>query len=135
MARKLISFVVAAAVLSTVAFAYTSSTDSSSLSGSWAGTIAIPEKGRRGDKEPLHATFKQNGSELTGTLGPDEKSQLAISKGHVEVTKFGTIVTFDMVGPNFAAHFELVPSGGVLRGVAKLDTEKATAAVELQILK
>jgi hypothetical protein len=104
------------------------------VSGSWAGTIAIPEKGRR-VKNPLHAAFKQTGDQLTGTIGPEANAQLGISKGRVETTKFGTVVTFDMAGAGFVMHFELVPDGAALRGVARLDGEKATAPVELQMLK
>jgi hypothetical protein len=104
------------------------------VTGSWAGTIAIPEKGRR-VKNPLHAAFKQAGDQLTGTIGPEAGAQLGISRGRVETTKFGTVVTFDMPGAGFVMHFELRPDGSALRGVAKLDGEKATAPVELQIVK
>jgi hypothetical protein len=104
------------------------------LTGSWAGTIAIPEKGQR-VKNPLHAAFSQAGDQLTGTIGPAANAQLGISKGRVETTKFGTVVTFDMPGAGFVMHFELRPDGSALRGVAKLDGEKATAPVELQIVK
>jgi hypothetical protein len=104
------------------------------FTGTWAGTIAIPEKGKR-VKNPLHAAFKQSGDELTGTIGPEAKAQLGISKGRVETTKFGTVVTFDMAGAGFVMHFELVPDGTALRGVARLDGEKATAPVELVLVK
>jgi hypothetical protein len=104
------------------------------FSGTWTGTIAIPEQGKR-VKNPLHAAFKQSGVELTGTIGPEAKAQLGISKGRVEATKFGTVVTFDMPGPGFVMHFELVPDGGALRGIARLDGEKATAPVELLLVK
>ena len=104
------------------------------VTGSWAGTIAIPEKGRR-VKNPLHAAFKQAGDQLTGTIGPEAGAQLGTSRGRVETTKFGTVVTFDMPGAGFVMHFELRPDGSALRGVAKLDGEKATAPVELQIVK
>jgi hypothetical protein len=134
MARKLIATVIAAAVMSTVVLARASS-NAPNLTGTWTGTIAVPENGRRGDKEPFQASFKQDGVELTGTVGPDADKQMAISKGRVESTKFGTLVTFDLVGPSFSLHFELVPSAGVLRGVARLDRDKSTAAVELQINK
>jgi hypothetical protein len=134
MARKLIATVIAAAVMSTVVLARTSY-DAPNLTGSWTGTIAVPENGKRGDKEPFQATFKQDGVELTGTVGPDADSQLAISKGRVESTKFGTLVTFDLIGPSYALHFELVPARGVMRGVARMDRDKSTAAVELQIDK
>jgi hypothetical protein len=121
-------------VMSVAALASQSAPAGPDLTGSWSGTIAIPEKGKR-VKNPLHAAFKQAGVELTGTIGPGASAQLGISKGRVETTKFGTLVTFDLPGAGFVMHFELVPNGTALRGVARLDGEKATAPVELQIVK
>lgn len=121
-------------MMSTVALA-TTPIAPPDFTGTWIGTIAIPEKGKRGDKTPLHAAFKHAGAELTGTIGPDPESQAEISKGRVETTQYGTVLTFDLVGPSFVMHFELRPADGVLRGVARLDGERATAAVELQLTK
>ena len=121
-------------VMSAAALAMQSAPAGPDVSGSWAGTIAIPEKGRR-VKNPLHAAFKQTGDQLTGTIGPEANAQLGISKGRVETTKFGTVVTFDMAGAGFVMHFELVPDGAALRGVARLDGEKTTAPVELVSVK
>ena len=121
-------------VMSVAALASHSAPAGPDLSGSWSGTIAIPEQGRR-VKNPLHAAFKQAGAELTGTIGPEANAQLGISKGRVETTKFGTVVTFDLPGAGFVMHFELVPDGAALRGVARVDGEKATAPVELQLVK
>jgi len=121
-------------VMSAAALAMQGAPAGPDLTGSWTGTIAIPEKGKR-VKNPLHAAFKQAGDQLTGTIGPEASAQLGISKGRVETTKFGTVVTFDMAGAGFVMHFELVPDGSALRGVAKLDGEKATAPVELQMVK
>ena len=126
--------VVLTVVMSVAAFAMQNAPAGPDFTGAWSGTIAIPEKGRR-VKNPLHAAFKQTGATLTGTIGPEANGQLAISKGRVETTKFGTVVTFDLPGAGFVMHFELVPDGTALRGVAKLDGERATAPVELLLVK
>lgn len=133
MARRLVALVVVAYMMSTVALATPLAPPD--FTGTWTGTIAIPQKGKRGEKTPLHAAFKHAGAELTGTIGPDAESQAEISKGRVETTQYGTVVMFDMVGPSFVMHFELRPADDFLRGVARLDGEKATAAVELQLAK
>ena len=133
MTRRVLA-VVLTVVMSVAGLASQSAPAGPDLTGSWTGTIAIPEKGRR-VRNPLHAAFKQTGAELTGTIGPEANGQLGISKGRVETTKFGTVVTFDLPGAGFVMHFELVPDGTALRGVAKLDGEKATAPVELQLVK
>lgn len=121
-------------VMSATALAMQKAPVPADLTGSWTGTIAIPEKGKR-VTNPLHAAFKQAGEELTGTIGPEANAQLSIAKGRVETTKFGTVVTFDMPGAGFVMHFELRPDGSALRGVARLDGEKATAPVELVTVK
>jgi hypothetical protein len=121
-------------VMSAAAVAMQKAPAVSDVTGSWAGTIAIPEQGRR-VKSPLHAAFTQAGDQLTGTIGPEANAQLGIAKGRVETTKFGTVVTFDMPGAGFVMHFELRPDGTALRGVARLDGEKATAPVELLAVK
>ena len=133
MTRRVLA-VVLTVVMSVSALASQSAPVGPDLTGSWSGTIAIPEKGRR-VKNPLHAAFKHAGAELTGTIGPEANAQLGISKGRVETTKFGTVVTFDLPGAGFVMHFELVPDGTALRGVAKLDGERTTAPVELQLVK
>lgn len=132
MPRKLLAFILTVVLSSTVALAMQSaSAGAQDVTGVWSGTIAIPEQGKR-VKSPLHASFKQEGADLTGTLGPQPDAQLPITKGHVETTKFGTVITFDMPGQGFVMHFELRPDGDWLRGLARLDGEKVPAPVELQ---
>ena len=132
MHRKVITFLLAALMSSTlVSGAFVVDVD---YSGTWSGTILVPEEGKR-IRSPLHASFKHDGETLTGTIGPSTKAMLAITRGRVETTKFGTTITFDMPGEGFTMHFELRPDGDLLRGAAKLDGEKLTAAVELQPVK
>jgi hypothetical protein len=132
MHRNVITFLLVALMSSTlVSGAFVVNVD---YSGRWSGTILVPDEGKR-IRSPLHASFKHDGETLTGTLGPSTNAMLAITKGRVETTRFGTIITFDMPGEGFAMHFELRPAGDSLRGVAKLDGETLTAAVELQLVK
>lgn len=133
MARKLAALAFIALVSSTPGLATQSAAPD--FTGTWTGTIRIPEKGKPADTTPLYAVFTHVGSELTGTIGPEPDGQLPISRGQVEATKFGTVITFNMAGPSFMMRFELRPAGGVLRGLARLDGEKAVAPVELQIDK
>jgi len=133
MARKLAALAFIALVSSAPGLATQSAPPD--LTGTWTGTIRIPEKGKRGNETPLYASFTQVGTELTGSIGPEPDARLPISRGRVEATKFGTVITFNMAGPSFMMRFELRAADGVLRGLARLDSEKATAPVELQIDK
>ena len=132
MRRYSLAFVLAVLVASTTGAARP--TDPSTLTGVWTGTISIPDRGKF-EKAALHATFKHDGPKLTGTVGLNSKAQFDISKGLVEATKFGVSTTFDMPATGFVMHFELRLADNVLRGVARLDNEKAVAPVELQLVK
>ena len=129
MARKAVAF--ALALLTASAILTARGSTAPDVTGKWTGTIAIPGDTKR-QKSLLFASFKQNGVELTGAIGPTAEAQLPISKGEIETTKYGTVIRFQMAGPSFVMRFELIPAGEVLRGVARLDGEKATAPVELQ---
>lgn len=131
MYRKVVAPVLAVLIASTVAL--TALVPDADYSGKYAGTITIPS-GKR-EKSAFHASFTQQGAELTGTVGGSPDQQVAFSKGRVESTKFGTLITFDIPVQNVFMHFELRPFQNTLRGVAKLDGERATAPVELQLVK
>jgi hypothetical protein len=133
MARTLSGLVLVVYVMSTVAL--TARIAPADFTGTWTGTIAVPEKGKPGARTPLHAAFKHAGAALTGTIGPDADAQAEISNGRVETTQYGTVISFDLVGESFMMRFELRPADGVLRGVARLDGAKAVAPVELQPAK
>ncbi|HXT68182.1 MAG TPA: hypothetical protein VN700_00390 [Vicinamibacterales bacterium] len=131
MSRTLLGLVLTLVLSSVAVAAGRTSTAAADFSGRWSGTIAIPENGKR-VKSGLHATFKHAGEELTGSVGPDPAAQLPITKGRVEITKFGTVMTFEMPGQGFVMRFELREDHGVLRGLARLAGQPGQAPVELQ---
>jgi hypothetical protein len=133
MARRLTALLLALLAMS--ATGQTQQAPMPDVSGNWTGSITIPQSGRRGEKNELTAVLRQNGPELTGAIGPNAQAQLPISKGRVEATKFGTVITFDLPGPSFVMHFELRAANGVLRGHARLDGERVPAPVELLPVK
>src|SRR6185436_6517947 len=119
MSRKLFAFLLVVCMSTAVsAAARPAATD---VSGTWAGTIRIPDPSLGGRRTPFFATLKQNGEELTGTVGPAADSRVPIAKGRVEMTKFGTVVTFTMNVPGAVMNFELRPDGPYLRGLARLE--------------
>ena len=130
MPRALIALVLAVALMPAVKAAR-KPVVAADLSGTWSGSIAIPKDGKK-EKNPLHAVLKQDGALLSGTVGPSPDAQVTISHGRVENTKFGTSTIFELAGKGFVMRFELRLEEGVLKGVARIDGEKATAPVELR---
>ena len=94
------------------------------LTGKWTGTFSEHE----GDGKGALLILKQNGSELTGTAGPDEQEQMPIENGKVD----GDKVTFEIQAKGLM-HFELTLSGKRLAGTVsgEHDGEKRTAKLDV----
>jgi hypothetical protein len=102
------------------------------VAGKWSGSFVMDNgDGQTHDSTAL-LILKQDGSAITGTLGPNEDQQFPIQKGKVEGDKITLEVQTD--GP--LVRFELVLSGDHLKGdahasadgrnlSAKLDTTRA----------
>lgn len=79
------------------------------VTGKWSGSFT-PE-GR--DTENAILVLKQNGSEITGTAGPDENQQWTISKGKIE----GNKVTAEVPSPDGPVYkLSMVLEGEHLKG-------------------
>jgi hypothetical protein len=100
------------------------------LSGTWIGAISSADEG---DRDEAYFVLKQTGVELTGTGGPNENQQWAISKGKVATTKEGTTAVFVVETDNMAMQFDLKLVDGRLKGSvsAKRDTAQRTGTVDL----
>lgn len=101
------------------------------LTGLWTGTFA-PSDGNPGG---ARIDLKHKGSEVSGTAGPDENRQAAISNGKVTTEKGVTGVTFDVTQPNgITLSFDLKLTDGRLKGTARGTSqsgEKREAAVDV----
>jgi hypothetical protein len=101
------------------------------FSGTWVGTLRIPEPGERWQASKVQVLFKQSGHALSGSLAFGSTAQAPIAKGVIEATKFGTSLWFELRGADFVMRFELRPDGDALRGVARVDGSRRTAPIEL----
>lgn len=102
------------------------------FSGAWVGTLRIPEPGERWQPNALRVVFKQSGYTLQGSLVLAASSQTPIQNGRVEVTQFGTSLSFQLKAPDLVMRFELRPDGDMLRGVARVDGSRRSAPIELR---
>ncbi len=89
---------------------------SEDLSGKWSGSFNITVDGQTKDDE-AYLVLKQNGTELTGTAGPNADKQWAIQKGKVE----GNKLTFEVQSDEPLIKFNLTFEGGRLKGEASAE--------------
>ncbi|MBK9316926.1 MAG: hypothetical protein IPM55_22170 [Acidobacteria bacterium] len=73
--------------------------------------------------------LKQNGTELTGTAGPNSGQQWEILKGKIE----GNKVTFEVQTDQPLIKFELMLIDGHLKGQAKAEHEGMTMGAEVDL--
>ena len=72
------------------------------LTGSWSGTMQMTRDGETRD-DSAHLVLKQNGTEVTGSVGPNADKQLPITKGTIE----GSNVVLEATTPDGEGKFVL----------------------------
>lgn len=53
------------------------------VSGKWTGTLNVKNENGEATDQPALLVLKQSGTEISGTGGPDENEQHAITKGSI----------------------------------------------------
>jgi hypothetical protein len=101
------------------------------VSGKWSGSFnVIGPDGQTKDSTAL-LVLTQTGGEITGTVGPNENEQHAISKGKIEGDKI-TIETAD--GP-IAIKFDLTVAGDRIAGEANAAGEGRTLKAKIDVTR
>ena len=90
------------------------------VAGKWSGSFLMSENGGGQSKDStIFMVLKQEGSEITGTAGPNEDEQSPITKGKIE----GNKLTMDVQTGGPLIHFDLVLDGDHLKGDAHASHE------------
>lgn len=111
------------------------------LTGKWTGTFITSMDGGPARNDRAHLVAKQDGADLTGTIGPSPDEQYTIMKGKVATTKEDgkdvTKATFDIVagGDGPLAHFTLTLVEGHLKGEAKAEQDGHTMTAQLDLTR
>ena len=102
------------------------------VTGKWSGSfISIGPDGQTKDSTAV-LVLKQNGSEITGTVGPNEGQQHEITKGKIEGDKItleaadgARAIKLDLAldGDRITGEVNAVGEGGTLK--AKIDVKRA----------
>ena len=113
------------------------------LTGKWSGTFVISMGENPPKDDTAYMVATQKGTDLTGTIGPNETEQFPILKGKIATVKESgkdvTKVSFDVQpdgGPE-TAHVDLAIVDGHLKGklTAEHDGQKISAVLDLTRVK
>ena len=100
------------------------------VTGKWSGSF---KRMGRDEQQPEGSTavlmLKQNGSEITGTVGPNEGEQHVISKGKIE----GDKITLESADGGIVIKFDLVLTGDRIAGEANASGEGRTLKAKLDL--
>ncbi len=103
------------------------------VTGNWSGTFtAIGPDGQSKDSGAL-LILKQNGTEITGTAGPDESQQFTIKSGKID----GNKITLEVDAGEHQMHVELTLAEDHMEGTASAqgDSGERHAKLDLKRVK
>lgn len=113
-------------------FALTALADTN-VSGKWSGSFNITGPDGQTKDDTAYFVLKQNGQEITGTVGPNEDQQYPIDKGRIE----GDKITIEANAEGHGVKLELVFAEDRIKGEANMshDGETAKAKIDMQRVK
>jgi hypothetical protein len=114
---------------SLVLFAMTLS--AADLTGKWSGTYDVTISDGQTLKGRVYMVLTQSGSDLTGTIGPDEQQQSQITKGKVENER----ITFENQTEGPLMRFELRLVDEHIRGEGRGDMEGMKIQAKLEMAR
>jgi hypothetical protein len=99
------------------------------VTGRWAGSFNVTDPNGETKESTALLLLKQNGSEITGTLGPNDGEQRVITKGKIS----GDRISLESTDGGLTIKFELVVAGDRITGGATAvdDTRKRTAKLDV----
>ena len=103
------------------------------VSGKWSGSFNITSPDGQTKDDTAYFVFKQNGKEITGTVGPNADEQYAIAKGHID----GDKIVLEADADGRGVKLELVFAADHITGQASMshDGETFKAKVDVQRVK
>ena len=82
--------------------------------GTWSGTITVPNREGGERTQPARLVLRQEGEKLTGTAGPSTTEQHSIQNGKAE----NGVLTFELPTGDFVMKFSLKQDGDQITGEA-----------------
>jgi len=125
--RTLRSVALAAGLLA--AFALTAA--DTDVTGKWSGSFNITGPDGETNNDTAYLVLKQNGSEITGTVGPNENEQYQITKGKID----GGKITLEADASGHSVKFDLVVAADRITGEANMSGDQGTAKAKLDVTR
>jgi len=99
------------------------------VTGNWTGTFtAIGPNGETHDSSAL-LILKQDGTAITGSVGPDENERYEITKGAID----GNKLTLDVAAGDHTMHFVLTLAEDRLQGEANAQDAEGEHRAKLDV--
>jgi preprotein translocase subunit SecD len=102
------------------------------VTGKWSGSFNMTRPNGETKEAEAMLDLKQNGSEITGSVGPNESERYPIAKGKIEGNKI-TLESAEGEGP--AIKFDLVLEGDHIKGDASASKEGETLKAKLDLTR
>jgi hypothetical protein len=101
------------------------------VTGKWLGSFKMIGQDSDGHDSTAVLLLKQNGSEITGTAGPDEGEQHTITKGKIEGDKITILVEDD----GHTVTFALVATADRITGDVNIVHDGQTRKAKLDVTR
>jgi hypothetical protein len=102
------------------------------VSGKWSGSFNATNPNGETKESTATFVFKQSGTDITGTVGPDESDQVAIQKGKIE----GKNITLEAEHQGNILKFALVlVAADRITGEAQMVREGQTEKAKIDVTR
>jgi hypothetical protein len=99
------------------------------VTGKWSGSFNATNPSGETKESTAVLVLKQSGSEITGTVGPNEDEQFAIQKGKID----GDKITLEVDHEGNTLAFNLVLTAGRITGEAQMSREGQTMKAKIDV--
>jgi len=101
------------------------------VTGNWSGTFVLTDASGQAKDSTAFLVLKQTGSEITGSVGPNEGEQHQRKTGKIA----GDKITLLVEDEGRVINFDLVVSADRIKGDAKMSREGETATAKLDVTR
>src|SRR5438105_13681043 len=109
----------------------TMSASAADATGKWTGSFNVTRSDGDTKESSAVIVLKQNGSELTGSAGPNEDEQHPIQKGKIE----GGKITLEVEDNGTVIKFELMLVGDHIKGDASASRDGQSMKAKLDVMR
>jgi hypothetical protein len=101
------------------------------VTGKWSGSFNVVAQDGQTKESTALLVLKQNGSEITGTVGPNEDERHEITKGKIE----GDKITLESADGGITIKFDLALAGDRMTGDVNAAGEGRTMKAKIDVTR